>query len=173
MSQRLLEGEVMDTPGDNGEVRRLSDELRRVTADRDNLRVENVRLRQRVGQVEVPAEALRRTLEPLYNALRAMMGEIEVIDTQVGTAGSSAPQPAIAALDGRVAAVWQSWKQRLGDTPAAIIDALQTHGEANTKQLAIICQRRRQTISEGICKLNKAGLVSKNAGRFSLKNLTD
>jgi hypothetical protein len=162
-NQRLLEGEVMDV-GDDGEAARLRDELRRVAGERDALRAENVRLRQRVNQIDGPAVALRQTLDPL----RAIMGEIEVIDPQ--PVAGAAPA-AGAAPDSRSAAVWESWKQKLGGSAAKVITALQHHGEANTQQLSILTGLHRTTIPKIIYEVNKAGLINKAGGRFSLKQL--
>jgi transcription initiation factor IIE alpha subunit len=72
----------------------------------------------------------------------------------------------------RVTAVWESWKSRLGGGCAKVIDALLLHGEMNTQQLAIACGCNRNTIPNLILKLNRAGLINKNGGRFSLKPLT-
>lgn len=166
-NQRLLEGEVVDA--DPSEAQRLRDELRRVSGERDALRTENVRLRQRVNQVEGPAAALRQTLDPLYNALRAVMGEIEVINPEPVAPGQ--PAQAGAAVDTRTAAVWESWKQRVGTTAAKIITALLEHGEANTQQLSILTGLHRTTIPQGIYKLNKASLINKVGGVYSLKQL--
>lgn len=74
-------------------------------------------------------------------------------------------------VDDRQSKVWESWKQRLGGSCAKVIDALLTHKDLNTQQLAIATGLHRTTIPNLIFRLNKAGLINKNGGRFSLKSL--
>ena len=45
------------------------------------------------------------------------------------------------------------------------------HGDMNTQQLAIAIGQHRNSIPRLIYTLNKAGLINKNGGRFSLKQL--
>lgn len=71
----------------------------------------------------------------------------------------------------REESVWESWKQRLGGQTAKVIDALLLHGEMNTTQIAIAIGTRRNNIPNLVFKLNQAGLINKNGGRFSLKQL--
>lgn len=170
--QKLLEGDVVDPP-DDSEVERLRADLRRAIGERDTLRAENVRLRQRVNQIDGPAAHLRQTLEPLYQALQAMFGDIEVIDPQPAGEAKAAAQPSPAAPSApQRSEVWESWKQRLQGAPAKIIDALLLHREASVEQLVVLTQiSRRTTIYDAIHRMNKAGIIDKNGGKFSLKQL--
>jgi hypothetical protein len=156
---RLLEGEVAD-PDDT----RL-----------DDLETENRDLRRQLARAEQAAtdarvattqalSALRRQLSPLYRALQAVFGELDAagVDDVAGSTGA-AQTPA--------SKVWESWKAKLGGQCAKVIDVLLTHGEMNTTQLAIAIGTRRQNIPNLIYKLNQAGLINKNGGRFSLKPL--
>jgi len=145
-------------------------------AEVEQLRADNRRLRREVtianGEIaRAKAEsaralsALRKQLAPLYQALQAVFGELDaasINDGPVATPTSSDP---------RVSAVWQSWKSRLGEGPAKVIDALVLHGDLNTQQLAIATGYHRTSISKLIYTLNKAGLLNKSGGRFSLKQL--
>lgn len=106
--------------------------------------------------------ALRRQLSPLYKALQAVFGELDA----AGVDESDAPTQ-----QGQTSAVWESWKARLPGGPAKIIDALLVHREMNTQQLAIATGVHRNSIPAMIYKLNKAGVINKNGGRFSLKTL--
>lgn len=108
--------------------------------------------------------ALRKQLSPLYKALQAVFGEIEA--SGIGNDTSDAPQPT-----GRTTAIWDSWKKRLGPSAASVIDALMLQPGMNTTQLAIAIGKNRQAIPNIIFALNKAGLIDKNGGRFSLKQL--
>lgn len=164
MNQRLLEGEVMN--GDRTELERLRASVDRLTRERDALREENGELHDRLRESDAPVAELRAKLEPFYRLLQAIWGDIDRIAPQA----SQAEQPP--AQDARTAAVWQAWKQRLGGTVAKGIDALLIHGELNTQQLSIATGLSRPTITNTVVlKLNRAGLINKNAGKFSLKAL--
>lgn len=130
----------------------LAAALRRANQDSAHARTESARA----------LSALRKQLSPLYRALQGVFGELEAAggdDTFTDTANP------------RVSKVWEAWKSRVGSGPAKIIDALLLHGEMNTQQLSIATGRHRTTIPGDIHKLNKAGLLNKNGGRFSLKEL--
>lgn len=149
----------------------------------ESLRAENRRLQRAVSDAQVDAQraredadralsALRRQLSPLYRALQAVFGELDaagVADAPAAQTAAAGPSAA-GAPDPRVAAVWDAWKSKMG-TAAKIIGALQVHGELNTQQLAVVVGLHRTTIPALILKLNKAGLINKNGGRFSLKAL--
>lgn len=110
--------------------------------------------------------ALRRQLSPLYKALQAVFGELDAAGgVDAGDTYADNPLPT------RTSAVWESWKARLPGGPAKIIDALLVHKEMNTQQLAIATGIHRNSIPAMIFKLNKAGLINKNGGLFSLKTL--
>lgn len=106
--------------------------------------------------------ALRTQLTPLYRALQGVFGKME----SAGIEDGSAPLP-----DSRTGAIWQSWKTRLGPQCGKIIDALLLQPDMNTTQLAIAIGTHRNNITNLIFKLNKAGLLNKSGGRFSLKSL--
>lgn len=139
----------------------------------DDLQTENGRLRQELAQARAEVTAARREngqaiarlraqLSPLYSALHGVFGEMDAI----GDAPDVAPL-----IDGRKKAVWESWKSKLGGSTAKVIDALLLHGEMNTQQVAIAIGLHRTTIPALIYKLNQAGLLNKNGGKFSLKEL--
>lgn len=166
---KLLEGAVL--PTDDPEIERLKAENRQLRRDADDAKVEARRARE---DAERALSALRRQLSPLYRALQMVFGELDAAGvTDIGT-NTGAPQAAAAApgVDARVAAVWASWKQKLGATVAKGIDALLLHGELDTQQLAIAAGLDKRTITNTVIyKLNQAGLINKNGGRFSLKQL--
>lgn len=165
---KLLEGEIV--PDVDPEIERLQVANRQLRRDLDDARLETRRAREDADRA---LSALRRQLSPLYRALQMVFGELDaagVTDTPSVAAGASAAAT-VNSGDPRVQAVWEKWKSHLPGYPARIIDALLIHGEMNTAQLAIAAGCKRQRISEGMVKLNKAGLINKNAGRFSLKQL--
>jgi hypothetical protein len=117
------------------------------------------------AQNRTSVQTLRRQLEPLYRALQSIFGEIEQLvgEDGAGQGGS---------MDARVAAVWESWKRKLGGTVAKGIDALLLHGELDAQQLAIAAGLDKRTVTKTVIyKLNQAGLINKRGGRFSLKPL--
>jgi hypothetical protein len=143
------------------------------SSEYSDLRAENTRLRQELAQARAEVVAVRREngqaisrlraqLSPLYSALHGIFGEMDAI----GDSPDASPQ-----IDGRKKAVWDSWKSKLGGSAAKVIDALLLHGEMNTQQVAIAIGLHRTTIPAIIYKLNQAGLINKNGGRFSLKEL--
>lgn len=151
----------------------------------EELRAENRRLQRVAADAELRADRaqedaqralgmLRRQLSPLYKALQAVFGELDaagVMDAAEGPPAQADSSPRPMSADPRVAAVWESWKNKLGGQCAKVIDVLLTHREMNTTQLAIAVGTRRQNIPNLIYKLNQAGLINKNGGRFSLKEL--
>lgn len=157
MPQHLLEGQVEDARDQT--IRLLQDE-------NDDLRRE---LRQARGEIDTAKSQaarsvinLRRQLKPLYVALQQVFGEIDAINPQDEGGGGSSP---------RVSAVWEDWKRKMPGMPATFIDVLMTHGSMNAAQLRIAAKCGNQTVYDTIHKLNKAGLIDKAGGRFSLKQL--
>jgi hypothetical protein len=148
------------------------------------LRMENRRLRRELQDAQTnEARAredaqrallmLRQQLGPLYRALQAVFGELDAAGVADDVRPSAVVTPGAGAsgMDPRKAAVWDAWKQRLGGQCAKVIDALLLHSDMNSTQLAIAIGTRRQNIPSLIYKLNQAGLINKNGGRFSLKQL--
>ena len=162
---KLLEGIVEPNQDDRdghiadleADVRGLRDELRYAHAEAAKARRDAARA---VGQ-------LRQQLTPLYRALQAVFGELDAAGVEDAMPTSSAPT----APTSRTAAIWESWKARMPGGPAKIIDALALQSDMNTQQLAIATGVHRNSIPAMIYKLNKAGLLNKNGGRFSLKAL--
>jgi len=172
MTPRLLEGTV----DDDGAA-----DLREVAAERDrdfealrrqlrDAQGEAIAARAQAATAVLALGELRRQLGPLYHALRMVFGELDQFpETAAATAATAAA--AATAMDARTKAVWEAWKSRLGGQTAQVIDALMLHGEMGTQQIAIAVGCHRNTVPNLIYKLNKAGLINKNGGRFSLKAL--
>lgn len=165
---KLLEGPVIDIeqPDDrDAKIRRLESELR--AADLKTQQAQND-----LETARAAIHTLRQQLSPLHRALKAVFGEIEMAigDEPERAEGSTGSQPP--AANDRIAAVWQEWKQKLGGAAAKIITALLSHESADTTQLMILIGTpRRQTVHDAVFKLNNAGLINKNGGRISLKQL--
>jgi hypothetical protein len=159
---------VEDDPRDQ-ELERLRRQMRQLERDRADAERAAERAREDAHRA---LSMLRQQLGPLYRALQAVFGELDAAG--VGEVGrtSAAVETAPIGIDSRTAAVWEAWKQRLGGQCAKIIDVLLLHSEMNTTQLAIAIGTRRQNIPNLIYKLNQAGVINKNGGKFSLKSLT-
>ena len=154
-------------PDPTVKLRELTEENARLRDQIDDLEGQLRKERRKGEAVESGAAELRKILEPLYQGLGMIFGQIEAMGVSASSSGTSAG----AEVNPRTKAVWDNWKQKLGEGPAKIIDALLLHREMNTQQLAIATQYHRTTIPALIFKLNKAGLLNKNGGRFSLKEL--
>lgn len=146
----------------------LEDYLRTERRRADRAEEELQALRSTVAHEKRAIAGLQHQLQPLYHSLRKLFGEMDAINPDVESAPAQASgYPS----DPRVNAVWESWKGKLRGTAAKIIEALLLHGQMNTQQLAIATGLHRTTIPKGIYDLNKAGLINKNGGIFSLKQL--
>ncbi len=104
--------------------------------------------------------ALRKQLSPLYRALQAVFGELDAVPDQDEGAGQ-----------GRVSPVWDAWKSKLSPACGKVIDALLVHKELNGQQICVAAQMGKNTMYDVISRLNRAGVLNKNGGRFSLKQL--
>lgn len=158
MSEALVvRSKVIDSRED--EITALESEVKRL---RRELVIADTEIAKAKAESTRALNALRKQLSPLYRALQAVFGELD--EAGIGDAPISSDE------NPRTRAVWNNWKSRMGSA-AKIIDALLLHGEMNTQQLAIATGYHRTTIPAMIFKLNKAGLLNKNGGRFSLKQL--
>jgi hypothetical protein len=158
MTQPLLEGRVAKKTSDE-DLELINEGLRaKVIALEGELRTE----RTKNAGIDRAVQNIRDALGPFYNGLRLLFGEIDTLGIGESVVSSSSP---------RSSAVWESWKQRLGEGPAKVIDALLLHREMNTQQLAIATGYHRTTVPKLVYQLNKAGLLNKNGGRFSLKEM--
>lgn len=167
MSTDLAIVGVIEPP--DQEVERLQAENRKLKRQLSDAETEGARAREDADRA---LGMLRKQLSPLYRALQAVFGELDAAG--VGTYEHPDPVPSsMGAQPTRVAAVWESWKLKLGATsaPARVIDALLIHGAMNVPQLKVAGKMANQTVYDAVSKLNKLGLIDKNGGRYSLKQL--
>lgn len=156
MSKLLLEGSVDD--------RDLI-----ISGLREQLRQSNDALaseRSKNGTTDRGLTELRSTLSPLYNALKHVFGEMDAMG--IDHSDSAAPHGQV---DARKAAIWNDWKAKFPGHPSKAIDALLLHGSMTQGQLRIHVGCATGTISNVVSALNKAGLINKNGGRITLKEL--
>lgn len=161
MAQPLLSGEVNITDHE--------DPFGDLQAQNDNLRLEVHRLELELARTKRENAraigALRQILSPLRGAIAAIFGEMDAI----GGTDEVTPEPT--KVNSRKGAVWEAWKQKLPGMSAKFIDALLVHGEMSSAQLRVVMQCRLQTVYEAASKLGKLGLLKKNGGKYSLKEL--
>lgn len=163
-TMKLLEAKIVDGTVDetrDAQIAALEQQIRDLHRE-----VRNANAAAQLVKVNAESSLgeLRRQLSPLYRALQQIFGELDAAGVE-DSAGSSAN------ANPRVAAVWDAWKQKLPPACGKIIDALLVHGELNSAQLRVACRLGTSTVTDAIYKLNKAGLINKNGGRFSLKQL--
>jgi hypothetical protein len=143
-----------------GDLRRENDRLREELRE---ARQEASELRRESASKERGAQELRTVLTPLYQALGHIFGEIDAMGVDGSTFATG--------IDPRKAAIWTDWKQKFPGHPAKAIDALLLHGSMTQSQLRIAVGCATGTISNVVSTLNRAGLIDKNGGKISLKEL--
>lgn len=141
-------------------IAELELELRQVRRDLADARIETNRVQEDASRA---LSMLRRQLNPLYQALQAVFGELDAANVPE-TGSSSTSQD-------RVSLVWDNWKQKLSPACGRVIDALLIHRELNGQQICVAAHMGKNTMYSVISSLSKAGLLNKNGGRFSLKQL--
>jgi len=164
MSQPLLEGDYLEQESSDleelrEEISQLKDELRRAKAE---LQKEQIKSQQALNAMT----ALRQMLNPFHRLLRGIFGEIEVVLGADVSQPSSATGGPIAQSDPK----WESWKGRLPGRPAAIIDLLLIHKDMSAQQIASALHCGKDAVYQTMSKvLGRAGIVSNQNGRYSLK----
>ena len=154
---RLLEGAVM--PDVDDELRDLREQNRQLSVLLRDARTETAIAQRESARA---LGALRQQLSPLYRALQAVFGEIDAAG--IADDGAAPANP-------RIAAVWESWKQKMGGHAGQIIGVLQLHREMTAQQIAIAIGIHKKNVPQLVHKLKKNGLINKNGDKFSLKEL--
>lgn len=145
------------------EVVRLRREIAGLERELQEAKDEASRAKQASSDAIHAIRSLRKNLEPLYASLKMIFGEISRVDAQRFHEDATTQ----AGRDPR----WDSWKSRVSGRAGEIIELLLIHREMNTKQLAAAMHCDPRTIANPIYELNKASLLIKNGGVFSLKSL--
>lgn len=124
---------------------------------------EEVRARdRRIATLESSISNLQQALLPTYRGMQKLFGEIE-------DAIGSDPAP-VGTVPGQSLSVWEAAKRQFPGKAAEFIDLLMTR-PMNTTQLATTARCAPRTVTKVIFTLNKAGLIEKNGGVFSLKQI--
>lgn len=101
---------------------------------------------------------LRTQLTPLHQAINMVFDEMDAID------GGNVQQES--------SSKWDFWKKRYPGRIAETIDLLLVQKAMNSKQLCHALRCDPRTLAKSVIyHLNSAGLINKNGGQFSLKEL--
>jgi hypothetical protein len=146
------------------QIESLRDEVYKQSEARQKAETELRIERQKNAVLEAGVTNLRQVLMPLYQGLRMIFGELDALGVQDSTTPASG-------LDPRKAAVWEDWKRKMPGIPARFIDALMLHGELTQTQLRLHAKCAQGSVAGVVSQLWKAGLINKNGGRISLKEL--
>lgn len=141
------------------ELQRENDTLR---AKISELNIKLTREEEASDSASEAVNKLRSALTPLYSALQQLFGDIEAAGfTAVPTSG----------IDPRKAVIWEDWKRKMPGIPSRFIDALMMHGELTQGQLRLHAKCAQGSVTGAVSQLWKAGLINKNGGKISLKEL--
>ena len=145
----------------------LKEQLREAREQLEQVEQELAAERSKRKSVERGVQEMRKVLAPLYGALQLLHGEMDAM----GIGASPQAETGNGSFEQTKVAVWESWKKKLGGKAADAIDALRLHGEMTHTQLKIHIRCGQQTVYDTVHRLNKAGIINKNSGRISLKEL--
>jgi hypothetical protein len=166
MSLPLLEGRVINP---NAEADALRERLRRVNEELAESQTELAAERRKNRLVEDAVVEIKRQLEPLHLALRALFGEIDSLPCSNGPSGgvenSAASNPK--------SAIWAKWVDKFGSDSlnGRMISVLFEHGPMSTEQLRVAMQCSGQSVINAYNRLLKHGVISKSGGKYSLREL--
>jgi hypothetical protein len=117
--------------------------------------------RSQVLALEAKLEHVRKRMSPLYELYQSLQAVFDksgvIVPTGTGT---------------DTITKWEFWKKRYPGRVAEVIDLLLIQREMNGSQLCSALKCDPRTLSaKVIYPLNKAGLINKNGGRYSLKEI--
>ena len=156
MNNLLLNGEVKTDSSDE----ELRDKILQLRHELQVGEREREKLWGQVQRLEAALIRVRRQLQPLYTALSTLFGDLP-----------ESNEPEERQPRHSTEGVWGKWKQKLPGKPAEIIQALLEHGEMSVAQIRVAAHCGQQTVYDVTSKLNKLGLLNKNGGKYSLKQL--
>ena len=167
MSQlQLNDGVYLDEPGVATED--IQDRVDSLEQDLRQAKAEVIRLRASSDTATMAITELRRQLGPLYRALRAVFGEIELVAGKDDAPTSPSPSPS--SDNGSQSSRWDAIKRGLAPRLAQAIDILLTHGAKTNSQLAAAMKMDRTNCNNNVTlKLKQMGLIVKNGNEYSVK----
>jgi len=131
---------------------------------REDLAIARAEAERAKNQAARSVGELRRQLNPLYQALRMVFGELDAIAPASEATGAPG-------YNDKKLAVWESWKQKLPGKRADFIQALLDHGEMTGTQLRVATHTAAGSVAGIIHELKKLGLIQKSGDKYSLKEI--
>lgn len=110
-------------------------------------------------------EELRAKVDELEETLRQVTIMLRSARVVFGNAEAQAPAASVGGTNPR----WEALKRSFPGRCAELVDTLIAHGSLSSTQIAAIMRADTRTVHQLIYKLNKAGGIVKNGGKFSLK----
>lgn len=163
MSSRPLLGE-----GTHGSPITDSEYIEQLRKEIRNLKNELVDQRTLVNERDAAVAALQAVqsqFEPWHKAINRLFDIFEEVGVRGGAPVVTGPANA------QSSPVWQSWKSRLGGKASEFIDLLLIHREMTAAQIMAAAKCGKRTVYDVTYTMNKAGILSKNGSRYSLKDL--
>ena len=163
---KILQIEGMTAPGEDrpDRLERLQRDNQRLEEQLAEAQTELTRLRGDNAKAIAAISYLQGQLLPLYNGLRAIWGQIDLVVGPDPSATPSVAQP-------RSNQKWEKWKKDLPGRPAEFIDLLLLHEEMSVKQFMAAAHCGKDTVYTVMSKLGKAGLVSNSGGKYRLRDI--
>jgi len=130
------------------------------------LEEENKSLIERLRKAEASLGEVRKMLQPQYDSLRVIFGEVSQFVAQPRETTS------LSTSSGNGTDEYAAWRSRLGPGPGRIIDMLLEHGgRATLSQIRLACGMPEATASTYIGKLRTAGIVVKEGRETVLRRV--
>lgn len=147
------------------EVERLRREIRGLEMELREAKDEAETAKLSASDAVQAIRALREQLGGFYKALKMIFGEISRVE-----AGEVYSAPPTSESRSTLSPRWEMLKSKLGGRQEEFIVLLQ-HGEMNAAQIRAAAHCDIKTVYATIKKMRDGGLLNKNGGKFSLKEL--
>lgn len=102
---------------------------------------------------------LKQALQPWRDLILMIFDELDDVETPTSNVSTN------------VSNAWNLWKQKLGGKQAEFIQVLLDHGAMSREALRITTRSGWSTVDAVLAKLKQLDLVSKQDGKWSLKDL--
>lgn len=156
---------LLNAHPDPDEAVRLRREIAGLEQELAEAKEEAAKVKGAAADAVQAIRALRKQTDPLYQALKMIHGEISRVDAE-----KIADESANYHVSSTLSPKWQMLKSKLGPREAEFIDLLQ-HGPMTAAQLRAAARCDIKTAYRTVEKMQNAGFLSKNGGKWSLKDL--
>lgn len=156
---------LLNSHPEDGELVRLRREIAGLEQELADAKEQAAKAKGAAADAVQAIRALRKQVEPLYRSLGMIMGEISRVD-----ADRIDSQESRGSTSSSLSPKWQMLKNKLGPREAEFIDLLQ-HGPMTAAQLRAAARCDIKTAYRVVEKMQNAGFLSKNGGKWALKEL--